>query len=633
MQRVQPRKRSKSWLPKCCGSAQKGDNEIDNLDCSKEVHAPVDSSTTQIVDEWDQGMLNVSDPAAPVWLRDTNQWSESEQKQPEVPLLEQVPGYATSPVPGVPPGNPLDLLGGGRSCSVPLPRAFRDEETQPSDRKPRKYTEDFESSTGMDLVRANLQSCMLKHTELPLSDVLQAKVSAVRAMVEATASYRFEHAKQLKHLRDVLTKEQASMWVRLARSKQLREQIAARVQEAVQAEDFNKAEEVYQLQRLAEECIQGFQLDPRQGGSVELSNGSILLGPASDLGLLEGDFTVEFWMRCQDLMKRQPLVTSSLSHPGCFPSVYAKPGGGLELVGEHTHSSRMPFQQKRQWTHVAITWAFDSSENDFKVTIFKDGVQVALGTEILAINKDSELRLGPFSGNLAEFRVWDHARSANEIELSSFRHCGGEESGLVCCLSLRPGRGLSDSALDPQNSLASGHSFSDRGHCEGEITWDGDCPRLLESHAELPMEPAAECPLCAIPYVDGSQYCRECGQKRPLKQAKPSLFQLESDPWTDESLQRAWAWLDGWHETEASHRRSQAEDREVEREQRQVQEQQRKAYIEWQEQQRLKEEQEAKAKQEEEEAAKLLTEIEESKPRASLVWKRLASWTCPFASF
>lgn len=61
------------------------------------------------------------------------------------------------------------------------------------------------------------------------------------------------------------------------------------------------------------------------GGSVELSNGSILLGPASDLGLLEGtpdaeyhysvqthkstvsdvlklpgDFTVEFWMRCQD---------------------------------------------------------------------------------------------------------------------------------------------------------------------------------------------------------------------------------------------------------------------------------------------------------------------------------------------
>eukprot|EP00913_Durusdinium_trenchii_P033752 g31596.t1 len=79
------------------------------------------------------------------------------------------------------------------------------------------------------------------------------------------------------------------------------------------------------------------------------------------------------------------------------------------------------------------------------------------------------------------------------------------------------------------------------------------------------MEPAAECPLCAIPYVDGSQYCRECGQKRPLKQDCTR------------------------HETEASHRRSQAEDREVEREQRQVQEQQRKAYIEWQEQQRLKE--------------------------------------------
>ena len=87
---------------------------------------------------------------------------------------------------------------------------------------------------------------MLKDSELPLSDVLQAKallvyaltdriwpniisdtlskinrhmdhcqlglatcqVSAVRAMAEATASYKFENAKHLKHLRDVLSKEQ-----------------------------------------------------------------------------------------------------------------------------------------------------------------------------------------------------------------------------------------------------------------------------------------------------------------------------------------------------------------------------------------------------------------------------------------
>ena len=65
------------------------------------------------------------------------------------------------------------------------------------------------------------------------------------------------------------------MWARLTRLKQLHEQIAARVAEApllfesfnrpgltrpwseqaVEAEDFGKAEEVYQLQRLAEDLV------------------------------------------------------------------------------------------------------------------------------------------------------------------------------------------------------------------------------------------------------------------------------------------------------------------------------------------------------------------------------------------
>ena len=73
-------------------------------------------------------------------------------------------------------------------------------------------------------------------------------------------------------------------------------------------EDFEKAKDVYQLQQLAEEGIEGFRLDEKQGGghpfsfghsnqggwmlwpggSVDLTKGSILLGPCSDFGLLEG---------------------------------------------------------------------------------------------------------------------------------------------------------------------------------------------------------------------------------------------------------------------------------------------------------------------------------------------------------
>lgn len=432
-------------------------------------------------------MLNVAGPKGPYVvgdanerLHDINQWVDTEQKH------AQVFSSVTEPVQVVDPDARADALAGGTSLPVPQALEATECSRRPSSDK-LQVKEDFETPTGIELVRANLLSCMLKDAELSLSDILQAKVAAIRAMAEATASYRFENAKQLKQLRDSLGKEQTAMWARLTRLKQLHEQIAARVAEAVEAEDFGKAEEVYQLQRLAEDSIQGFCLDEKQGGSVDLSKGSILLGPASDFGLLEGDFTMEFWVRCQDLTKRQPLVTSSMSCPSSFPSLYLKPGGGLELVmaGERKYSSKFPVQKMRRWMHVAVTWSFNSSESDFKVAVFQDGVQVACGTEVWAINADSDLRLGPFMGNLCEFRTWAHAKSASEVELSMYRRCGGEEPGLECCLSLRPARGLADSTVDPQKVLEAGHAFLDRGQCEGDVTWDGDCPRqLVAAHVE-----------------------------------------------------------------------------------------------------------------------------------------------------
>ena len=55
------------------------------------------------------------------------------------------------------------------------------------------------------------------------------------------------------------------MWSRLARIRQLQKQISARVQLAVEAEDFSKAEEIYVLQKLAEDCIDAFRLSEMQG--------------------------------------------------------------------------------------------------------------------------------------------------------------------------------------------------------------------------------------------------------------------------------------------------------------------------------------------------------------------------------
>ena len=136
--------------------------------------------------------------------------------------------------------------------------------------------------------------------------------------------------------------------------------------------------------------------------------------------------------------------------------------------------------------HVAISYSFSPSDNDFKarrdnprsrlpwygtdgrnafeVSLFQDGLQalgrqvaqspqsrhdrfwaqVEFGSEIWAVNMDSELRLGhvmssawtlkahgrtagfrlgPFPGKLAEFRVWDHARAADEARPESHMKC------------------------------------------------------------------------------------------------------------------------------------------------------------------------------------------------------------------
>ncbi|CAE7205074.1 CLEC16A [Symbiodinium sp. KB8] len=529
-----------------------------------------------------------------------NAWSGEEQLSPpqKEPESETTPIQASFEPAAAPEAGKRNS---GRARSTSADRAERAERSERAARavpviaaKPSTASgEDFETATGLSLVRTKLERCMLKDHELPLSDVLQAKVCAIRAMAEATVAYKFENAKQLKNLRDTLPHAQSwifvsassgtALWARLIQVKELHQAISARVSEAVEVEDFSKAEEVYELQKLAEDCLKGFELDERQGGSADLTAGAISLGPASSLGLLEGDFTVEFWMRCHvDVSARTPLLTGDPSLVGSFPSLYVKPGGGLQLdfAGGNSYSSRMRLQQTKKWMHVAISYSFSPSDNDFKVSLFQDGLQVEFGSEIWAVNMDSELRLGPFPGKLAEFRVWDHARAADEVELWMTRRCQGDEPGLCCCLSLRPSRGLSDSTLDPGKALASGHFFADRGAFDGPVTWDGDCPSLLDDPAE----------------DESVGDCRECGQKYTAKQARPDVL-ADSDPWSNDSLLRAWEWLDSSHETKVVERRREAERRQLESEARQVEERQRKEYLHWQEQQRQQEELELKRRE------------------------------------
>jgi len=616
------RAKRRSWLPACCSSQanEGGDPRLDavaSTPSKEEDYMGPEVSNVGRGYDGDQGNINA--------------WTGEEQLSPpqKEPESETTPVQASSEPAAIPEAGKRNS---GRARSTSADRAERAERSERAARavpvpaaKPSTASgEDFETSTGLSLVRTKLERCMLKDHELPLSDVLQAKVCAIRAMAEATVAYKFENAKQLKNLRDTLAAEQTALWARLIQVKELHQAISARVSEAVEVEDFSKAEEVYELQKLAEDCLKGFELDERQGGSADLTAGAISLGPASSLGLLEGDFTVEFWMRCHvDVSARTPLLTGDPSMVGSFPSLYVKPGGGLQLdfAGGNSYSSRMRLQQTKKWMHVAISYSFSPSDNDFKVSLFQDGLQVEFGSEIWAVNMDSELRLGPFPGKLAEFRVWDHARAADEVELWMTRRCQGDEPGLCCCLSLRPSRGLSDSTLDPGKALASGHFFADRGAFDGPVTWDGDCPSLLDDPAE----------------EESVGDCRECGQKYTAKQARPDVL-ADSDPWSNESLLRAWQWLDSSHETKVVERRREAERRQLESEARQVEERQRKEYLHWQEQQRQQEELELKRREDEEEAARQkILQLREHAQRARRMTqdslRTLASWTCPFSRY
>ena len=109
-----------------------------------------------------------------------------------------------------------------------------------------------------------------------------------------------------------------------------------------------------------------------------------------------------------------------------------------------------------RWTHVAATW----ERAQRKLRLFVDGrVDAERDCPIDPGRGPAPLWLGgdplhgpegrPFSGSIAELRVWDHARSSEQLSAAKGRSMRGDEPGLLLYWPVRDGQGTRIADLGP----------------------------------------------------------------------------------------------------------------------------------------------------------------------------------------
>mmetsp|Transcript_19631 Transcript_19631/g.34746 ORF Transcript_19631/g.34746 Transcript_19631/m.34746 type:complete len:683 (+) Transcript_19631:47-2095(+) len=390
------------------------------------------------------------------------------------------------------------------------------------------------------LLRMSLENWKLQEDELQLGEVFTAKAAAVGGMSQAIAKFDFSRAKDMKTLRDLLTDEQTVLWRRLVQIRDVHRMVSSQVDAAVKSENFEAAQSLYEVQQVAEGAMASFGLGRDQDGSAQFRNGFLCLGDASSLGLLHDNFSLECWIFVDDFSSSNKLFQPKKGADGGLPTISFEKGC-LEVRRRRADSiTALVKLPEKQWTHVALTWN-RTEDGDFDINVYQDGLQVAFGKDQNGITADSKVRLGPFSGKLSEFRIWDHAKSKDEVAAWMRKRCKGTEDGLRSSLSLKPGQELRDATLDPGGALAPGHPFASRGTSQGDISWDGESPGLTEMAEDAEGSP------------DGI------------------VVSVESFP--EECLAKAWRWLESQQDHEAITRRQEAERRIAKEESRRAEEQ------------------------------------------------------------
>ncbi|MEK0412630.1 MAG: hypothetical protein RL070_118 [Bacteroidota bacterium] len=176
-----------------------------------------------------------------------------------------------------------------------------------------------------------------------------------------------------------------------------------------------------------------------------------------------GDFTIEAWVK--------PTVIDNLYH-GFFglqanpraPSMWVGPNGSLhtDSYGGTTRFDMLidNFFTLNKWTHVA--WV----KSGTTYTVYKNGVQVATRTAPANV----ELPVGNFwigkvdnffVGTLDEVRIWNTAKTAQEITANLGLDLNGNETGLAAYYNFNQGTaGGTNTSITTLNNLTSGANLN-----------------------------------------------------------------------------------------------------------------------------------------------------------------------------
>lgn len=243
---------------------------------------------------------------------------------------------------------------------------------------------------------------------------------------------------------------------------------------------------VWQRARSATE-IQAGMLNPLQGNEADLllyyqfdaprndfvPNLATASGPAFNAGLVNGPAYLAGDVPFSTT--REWLITqgSAYQNGGLafgWDSFPVQSGFKFSSWSDWDLQTATPFTDTN-WHHWAATFEVATMTR----SIYLDGLLVAqdVTTNVLQaptgpLHIGSQFGGAPFfRGSISEVRVWDHARTAQEIQLAMNTPLQGNEDGLMLYYRLNEGNGLTVT----DSSSASGYQVPVSGSISGGITW------------------------------------------------------------------------------------------------------------------------------------------------------------------
>lgn len=187
----------------------------------------------------------------------------------------------------------------------------------------------------------------------------------------------------------------------------------------------------------------------QQGQTLNFSNGANTnVSLANNIQLLDS-FTIETWIFPElkgDFATIIGNKSPGIASPGYFLAInsYASNDGRIIFETQNATNASVNSVTWNQWQHIAITW------NGNQVRMYINGVWQALNDSsyMNLQNSSSPCYLGDipayigngnFLGNMDELRVWNHARTQQEIIDNMYCQLGNNELGLTAYFQFNEG--------------------------------------------------------------------------------------------------------------------------------------------------------------------------------------------------